>query len=68
MNFKFWTWGKKPVSDEPEIKNVRQVGDIQIQVSVGLSNTRDVKISGWNSEMAYDLFQRVWAHLDEDEK
>ncbi len=66
MNWKFWK--KKSANEEPEIKNVRTVGDIMISVVTGLHGTKDVKVSGWNAEMAYGLFQRVWAHLDEDEK
>lgn len=63
----FWDWiRRKKENDEPEIKNVRQIGDIKISVVTGLSNTRDVKISAWNSEMAYELFQLVWAQLDEE--
>ena len=64
MKFKFW---KKKENGEPEIKNVRQVGDIQIQVATGLHGTRDVKISSWNQPMAEELFWRVWDGLRERE-
>jgi len=67
LNLKFWTWGKKK-GEEPEVKNVRTINDIQIHVSTGLSGTRDVKISGWNQPMTEEIFWKVWDGLLEREK
>ena len=67
MNWKFWKWDKKNPG-EPEVTNVRTINDIQIQVSAGLSNTKDVKVSGWNPDMTEQLFWRVWDGLREREK
>lgn len=60
MNWKFWV-KKKGV--EPEVTNVRNIGDIKISVTTGLSDTRDVKVSGWNPEMTKALFWEVWDGL-----
>ena len=65
MNWRFW---KKKENGEPEIKNVRNVGDIMISVVTGLSGTKDVKISAWNQVMAEDLFWKVWDGILEREK
>ena len=67
MNLKFWTWGRK-TGDEPEVKNVRQIGDIKISVVTGLSGTKDVKVSAWNQPMAEEMFWKVWDGLLEREK
>ncbi len=67
MSLKFWTWGKKD-NDEPEIRNVRTVGDIAIQVSTGLHGTRGVKVSGWNQPMAEEIFWNIWDGLVEREE
>ena len=67
MNLKFWTWGKKE-NGEPEIKNVRTINDIQIQVATGLSGTRSVTVSGWNEPMTEGLFWKVWDGLLEREE
>jgi len=67
LGWKFWK-RKKSGDDEPEIKNVRTINDIQIHVSTGLSGTRDVRISGWNEPMTEGLFWRVWDGLVEREE
>ena len=66
MNLRFWR--RKPTGEEPEIKNVRNVGDIMISVTTGLHGTKDVKVSGWNQPMAEDLFWKVWDGLRERER
>lgn len=66
----FWDFLRlrKPVGNEIDVKNARIINDIQISVSTGLSNTRDVKISAWNQPMAEDLFWKIWDGLVEREK
>jgi len=67
LNWRFWTWFRKKAEDEHEIKNVRQIGDIQISVSVGLSNTKEIKVSAWNQPMAEEIFWKVFDGLVERE-
>ena len=38
---------------------IRNVNDVTISVQEGLSNTRTIIVTDWNTEMAFDLFKRV---------
>lgn len=65
----FWDFlRRKKKDDEWETRTVRNVNDIQIQVTTGLSGTRDVKISGWNDDQAQHIFWQIWDGLSEREK
>jgi len=65
LNWGFWR--RKPENDEPEIKNVRNVGDVAIHVSLGLSDTKEIKVSSWNQQMATELFWGIFDGLRERE-
>ena len=38
---------------------IRNVNDVTISVQEGLSNTRTIIVTDWNTEMAFDLFKKV---------
>jgi len=63
----FWDWIRRKKDGEWPVKSVRNIGDIQIRVSTGLSGTRDVKISGWNDDQAQRMFWQIWDGLRERE-
>jgi len=44
----------------------RNVNDITISVSEGLSETRQITVTNWNQELAFDLFKRVRDELREN--
>ena len=56
------------MDEEPEIKNIRTVGDIAIHVSLGLSDTKEIKVSSWNQPMATALFWEIFDGLREREE
>ena len=66
----FWDFLRlrKRVEGEIEVKNARIINDIQISVSTGLADTREIKISAWNQPMAEELFWKVWDGLVERER
>ena len=44
----------------------RNVNDVVISVNEGLSETRQISVSSWNPEMAFDLFKKVRDELREN--
>jgi len=44
----------------------RNVNDVTISVSEGLSETRQITVTNWNPELAFDLFKRVRDELREN--
>lgn len=44
----------------------RNVNDVTISVSEGLSETRQITVTNWNPELAFTLFKRVRDELREN--
>ena len=44
----------------------RNVNDVIISVNEGLSETRQISVSSWNPELAFDLFKKVRDELREN--
>ena len=44
----------------------RNVNDVTISVSEGLSETRQITVTNWNPEMAFNLFKKVRDELREN--
>jgi len=38
---------------------IRNVNDVVISVTEGLSETRTISVTNWNPEQAFDLFKKV---------
>ena len=57
-----WDWLRRflgPVEKGEEQKISRTVADVVITVTEGLDGTRQVSVTGWNHERAFELFKLV---------
>jgi len=48
-----------PIEGEIKPKAVRNINDVIISVSEGLSNTRIIQVSAWTPDVALELYKRV---------